>query len=201
MFKCLFSLGWCKPLFLGLLLPGFIVTGSLSAQAETDRVLQDIIPISPVTSFEPSISTSDADEDMTQPGGQVDPLDSPYPVPWNWLMATQAEFSEKGGSGLSYYRTPSLTSPDGQYAVYSRIQMEAGSELFHSRVSSVMFLENLQTGELQVIRADSPLAKHLLEAGEAGTLGGTLSILMPVSWSEKGDRLLCRQLEGFLSTS
>jgi hypothetical protein len=59
----------------------------------------------------------------------------------------------------------------------------------------------LQTGELRVIRAASPIADHLSGAGVGGEVPGIVSILIPVSWSASGDRLLSRQFEGFLSTS
>jgi hypothetical protein len=131
----------------------------------------------------------------------VDPLESSYPIPWNWITKTQSNFSKAQNSGLRYYRTPSLVSPDGQYAAYSRVQMEVASELYRCRVSSVMFLENLQTGELRVITASSPLAEHGLQDEEETDTTGTLSILMPVSWSEKGEQLLARQFEGVFSTS
>ncbi|NJL56479.1 MAG: hypothetical protein HC838_10550 [Spirulinaceae cyanobacterium RM2_2_10] len=131
----------------------------------------------------------------------TDPLNSPYPVPWSWVMATFAEFSDGTNLEPRYYRSPSLVSPDGQYAAYSRIQMQPGAQLHESRVSSVMFLENLQTGNLQTITASSPLAANPFNSGDATYQPGAISILLPVSWSETGDRLLARQFEGMFSTS
>lgn len=99
---------------------------------------------------------------------------------------------------LHYYRSPSLVSPDGMYAAYSHIQMQSQPELYRSRVSSVMFVENLQTGELQVINATSPLADNPLVLME---VPGVISILTPVGWSKTSDRLLARQFEGLFSSS
>lgn len=131
-----------------------------------------------------------------------DPLNSPHPVPWNWIMKTQQEYSQKQSSGLRYYRSLALLSPDGQYAAYSRIEMRSKSDLSESKALSVMFLENIKTGELQVIRAQSPIANYLEEAGEdSEEMAGVISLLMPVSWSKNGDRLLARQFEGAFSTS
>ncbi|MEB3311320.1 MAG: hypothetical protein VKJ02_13925 [Snowella sp.] len=131
-----------------------------------------------------------------------DPLNSPHPVPWNWIMKTQEEYSQRGSSGLRYYRSPALVSPNGQYAAYSRIEMRAEPELYASKVLSVLFLENLETGELQVIRAGSPIANYLEETGvDSQEMTGVISILMPISWSSGGDRLLARQFEGVFSTS
>uniref|UniRef100_A0ACD5GTM1 Uncharacterized protein n=1 Tax=Desertifilum tharense IPPAS B-1220 TaxID=1781255 RepID=A0ACD5GTM1_9CYAN len=58
-----------------------------------------------------------ADAPMNQSSEQIDPLNSPYPVPWNWVMATYTEVSNTRGTGVRYYRSPSLISPDGRYAV------------------------------------------------------------------------------------
>ncbi len=139
--------------------------------------------------------------EIDRPLVQSDPLDSPHPVPWNWVLATQAQVSVKGGSGVRYYRSRSLVSPDGQYAAYSRIQLDVQPELYRSRVTSVMFLENLKTKELRVITASSPLAEHQFSKNPEASKPGTIAILIPVSWSPGGDRLLARQFEGLFSTS
>lgn len=132
---------------------------------------------------------------------QTDPLDSPHPVPWNWILTTQEQVSSAKGAGVRFYRTPSLVSPDGQYAAYSRIQIQVKSEMYKSRVSSVMFVENLATGNLRMVSANSPLANNPLKKNEPADMPGVISILMPVSWSQKGDRLLARQFEGQFNTS
>ena len=138
---------------------------------------------------------------LHEPHQAQDPLNSAYPVPWSWILDTQAEFTEKQESGMRYYRTSALVSPDGQYAAYSRIQMQAGSQLYESRVTSVLFLEDLQTGKLRVIDAESPIIEHFATEQHNSETSGIVSILMPVSWSAQSDRLLSRQFEGFLSTS
>jgi hypothetical protein len=132
----------------------------------------------------------------------ADPLDSPYPAPWAWITETQATYAAKKQSGLQYYRTPALLSPDGCYAAYSRIEVRAQPNSWESKVLSVMFLENLATGELQVIRAQSPIAQYLERAGEdSAEMEGVISVLLPASWSPEGDKLLARQLEGALNSS
>jgi hypothetical protein len=190
------------------LLTGLFFLSSAATHAQTVSIPQNLASVSPMNplapSFPPSPYEPAINQSQEQPQ-QVDPLDSPYPIPWSWIMDTQEEFSQKNASGFRYYRSPSLISPDGKYAAYTRLQMQVEPELFRSRVTSVLFLEDLSTGDLQVIQADSPLAKHLLEVGEAQDeaeeLMGAISILMPVSWSANGDRLLARQFEGFFSTS
>ena len=105
---------------------------------------------------------------------EVDPLDSPYPVPWSWIVRTQQDYAEQQQSGLRYYRSPALVSPSGQYAAYSRIE----------------------------VRANSPIASYLQRVGEdSPEMAGVISILLPASWSEDGDRLLARQMEGAFNSS
>ncbi|NES20682.1 MAG: hypothetical protein F6K41_17555 [Symploca sp. SIO3E6] len=138
---------------------------------------------------------------MMQIGVQVDPLNSPHPVPWSWVLATHAEVSRNGNVSARYYRSHSLISPDGQYATYSRIKIKGEPELYRSRITSVMFVENLQTGDLRTITASSPLADNPLTSSEEADLPGAFSILLPISWSNSSDRVLARQFEGLLGTS
>lgn len=202
MFKCLFSAQRClsAPVWICL---GLLLASHPPVQAKTETMAQVMVTTSPTAAVKESLPLSMPDSNPTLPASDPleDPLESPYPVPWKWIVATQAEFSQKGRTGLRYYRSPSLISPDGQYAVYTRIQLQAEPELFRSRVTSVMFLENLHTGQLQIVRASSPLADHLLEVEKGKEPPGAIAILMPVSWSASGDRLLARQMEGFFSTS
>lgn len=154
--------------------------------------------IAPPAIKSPASATVPAADTANNTATQIDPLGSPHPVPWDWVMNTQGTVTP--GSGLHYYRSPSLVSPDGRYAAYSRIQMLVQSELHRSRVSSIMFVENLQTGELQAINDTSSLANNWLATGEADLLG-TIFILTPVGWSQKSDRLLARQFTGLFSSS
>jgi hypothetical protein len=65
-----------------------------------------------------------------------------------------------------------------------------------------MFVENLETGKLQVVRASSPIASYLQKVGDdSEEMAGVISILLPASWSETGDQLLARQLEGAFNSS
>lgn len=192
MFKRFLLLGWsCLQPYLKLLIAVLViapimVTPLQSTKAETVGA----------AAIAPPTTMPAAEEPPTQ-----DPLGSPHPVPWNWVMTTHADDNLKHSFGLHYYRSPSLISPDGRYAAYSRIQMRSQPELYRSRVSSIMFVENLQTGKLQVINATSPFADNGLGLGKNAALPGNISILMPVSWSKLSDRLLARQFEGLFSSS
>ncbi len=137
---------------------------------------------------------------MTQPSTRLDPLNSPFPVPWNWVMAMLGESSTAISPLLRYYRSPSLVSPDGQYAAYSRIQMRVQADVTQSQVASVLFLENLETGALQVITASSPFANNPFVPRPLVTPLGTIAIIIPVAWSEQGDRILSREFESLFGT-
>jgi hypothetical protein len=136
---------------------------------------------------------------MSHQSVQIDPLESPHPVPWGWVLATMTASSSNHRSGLAYYRTQTLISPDREYAAYSRIQMQVEPDYFRSHVTSVLFLENLRTGDLQAITPKAPLADNpFLSTGI--DLVGRVSIVIPVSWSEAGDRLLAREFESIFGS-
>ncbi|MFW6359344.1 MAG: hypothetical protein ACOC0N_09070 [Chroococcales cyanobacterium] len=166
-------------------------------QSSGEEVAPSVFP----TLLLSSTPVSDFATTMTQSVVSTDPLNSPHPIPWNWILEINQLVTERGSTGLHYYRSPSLVSPDGQYAAYSRIQMQAESELFRSRVRSVMFLENLQTGELQMITASSPLASNPFKNEPEVKIPGAIAVVVPVSWSPNGDRILARQFEGLFNTS
>ncbi len=159
------------------------------------------VPEAPARNMTQSRVPEETAQDMTQLGVQVDPLDSPHPIPWNWVLATHSELCASNDSGVRYYRSPSLISPDGQYAAYSRIQMEGQPELFQSRVTSVIFVENLQTGDLRTITAASPLADNPMFTDQDVDMLGTIAIVIPISWSKSSDHLLARQFEGLFNSS
>ena len=140
-----------------------------------------------------------------QQAAQNDPIGSPYPIPWQWIQATQQAIGSNGGSGVRYYRSIPVLSPDGRYAVYSRVQLEVKPEMYNSRVTSMMFVEDRQTGKLRVMTATGPISDPLLKVKASVAVNsdtnGTIGVLVPVSWSQQGDRFLARKFEGFLSSA
>jgi len=134
-----------------------------------------------------------------------DPVGSPHPIPWRWIIMTQAATGTQGGSSLKQYRSLPVVSPDGQYSVYSRVQMEVKPEMYNSRVTSVLFIQNKQTGRLKVLTATSPLNDPLLHRQpvllEQPNAYGTIAVLVPVSWSQQSDRFLARKFIGLFNTA
>jgi len=138
---------------------------------------------------------------------QIDPIGSPHPIPWKWITATQEAIGSNGGSGVRHYRSVPVVSPDGKYAVYSRVQLEVKPEMYNSRVTSVLFVQDMQTKELWVMASTSPVSDPLLKVKavkaafpEETDTNGQIGVLVPVSWSEKGDRFLARKFEGIFNT-
>ncbi|MEH2348986.1 MAG: hypothetical protein V7K55_13420 [Nostoc sp.] len=138
---------------------------------------------------------------------QIDPLGSPHPIPWKWITATQEAIGSKGGSGVRHYRSVPVVSPDGKYAVYSRVQLEVKPEMYNSRVTSVLFVQDMQTKKLWVMASTTPVSDPLLKVkavkaalSEETDTSGKIGVLVPVSWSEKGDRFLARKFEGIFNT-
>ena len=193
-------LGWFRQTPYNLFLAVLLMSHNLPAHADPVNVPMVATSSSVLSSQSSDLVSEEIIPEMTQSGLQLDPLDSPHPIPWNWVLTTHAELSASGHSGVRYYRSPSLVSPDGLYAAYTRLQMDGEPELYKSRVTSVMFVESLQTGELHTVAAASPLSGNPLVANEDAEMPGTISILIPISWSKSSDRLLARQFEGLFCT-
>ena len=130
-----------------------------------------------------------------------DPLGSSYPIPWDWVLKTHSQVSTAIDSDVRLHRTPDLMSPDGEYIAYSQITFQIVPQLHYCRLSSQVYVEDLDTGESFPVAPASPIAVCGVSAIEAMQMQGTISVGIPVSWSETGDRLLIRQFEGVLCTS
>ena len=146
------------------------------------------------------VSEQPNESEMTQ----ADPIGSPHPIPWQWIMATQEKVGGKGG-GIRYYRSIPVVSPDGRYAIYSRVQMEVKPEMHNSRVNSVLFVEDRQTKRLRVMASTNvmvdPLLNQQVRVSVDTDNDGKIGVLVPVSWSEKGDRFLARKFVAIFNTA
>lgn len=147
------------------------------------------------------VTQEENESEMTQD----DPIGSPHPIPWKWIMATQEAIGGRGISGVRYYRSLPVISPDGKYAIYSRVQMEVKPEMHNSRVKSVLFMEDRQTKKLRVMistdKEIDPLLNKEASLSENADNDGKIGVLVPVSWSEKGDRFLARKFVAIFNTA
>ncbi|AFZ26661.1 hypothetical protein Cylst_4588 [Cylindrospermum stagnale PCC 7417] len=183
--------------------------------AEKDNFISSSDAADPLATVAPTVRESQPTSTIETAGDQqpeesqtvpADPIGSPHPIPWKWITVTQESVGGKGGSGVRYYRSMPVVSPDGQYAVYSRVQLEVKPEMYNSRVTSVLFVQDRQTKRLRVMAATSPVSDPLLKTQavsleETEDTNGTIGVLVPVSWSEKGDRFLARKFEGVFNTA
>jgi hypothetical protein len=144
-------------------------------------------------------------EQVSIPNGvPADPMNSPHPIPWKWIVMTQEAIGGQGRSGVRQYRSSPLVSPDGRYAVYSRVQLEVEPEMYNSQVSSMLFIEDRQTTRLNVLAKTLDTVDMLSDNGKSTPQTnnqGKIEILVPVSWSEKGDRFLARKFVGTFNTA
>ncbi|MEM9214454.1 MAG: hypothetical protein AAGD25_08915 [Cyanobacteria bacterium P01_F01_bin.150] len=151
-------------------------------------------------SADPTFSAQIDAVQAINPSERLDPIGSPHPLPWNWVLDVQSLSMESAASQMFYYRSPALMSPDGAYATYARMQILRVADPQLSQVNSLLFLENMETGEIQFMTATSPEMRHILLKGADSQQPGMLSMLMPISWSEEGDRVLVRAFESIFST-
>ncbi|NLQ06453.1 hypothetical protein [Cylindrospermopsis raciborskii] len=145
------------------------------------------------------------EEQVSIPNGvPADPINSPHPIPWKWIVMTQEAIGGQGRSGVRQYRSTPVVSPDGRYAVYSRVQLEVEPEMHNSQVSSLLFIEDRQTKRLNILAKTSDTVDMLSKNGKftpETNNQGKIGILVPVSWSEKGDQLLARKFVGTFNTA
>ncbi len=181
---------------------------SLSREKSFTKSLAAVQVAPTLRELQPTITTEipateSVDESQAE---QIDPIGSPHPIPWKWITATQEAIGSKGGSGVRHYRSVPVVSPDGKYAVYSRVQLEVKPQMYNSRVTSIMFVQDMQTKKLWVMASTTPVSDPLLkvkavkaESSEETDTSGKIGVLVPVSWSEKGDRFLARKFEGIFN--
>ena len=175
--------------------------GSESEVLATSTVIPEGNKLQPDETGEIPIIEEKNESEMTQ----NDPIGSPHPIPWKWIMATQEAIGGRGLSGVRYYRSLPVISPDGKYAIYSRVQMEVKPEMHNSRVKSVLFMEDRQTKKLRVMTSTDqeidPLLNKEASLSEEADNDGKIGVLVPVSWSEKGDRFLARKFVAIFNTA
>jgi hypothetical protein len=182
------------------------LTKKIPASADNNLLLA-VQPLPTLPDSQPDVGQ---DQPVTQPQPEetselpTDPIGSPHPIPWKWIVSTQEAIGSQGMSGVRYYRSVPVVSPDGKFAVYSRVQIEVKPEMYNSKVTSVLFVEDRATKRLRVMASTStlhdPLVKTKATLAQQASADGKIGVLVPVSWSEKSDRFLARRFEGVFNT-
>ncbi|MEA5577318.1 hypothetical protein [Anabaena sp. UHCC 0451] len=179
---------------------------SLESENRRNEVLKTATGTSNIRESQPSFMTEVPVNEQQHQSDAIpdDPMGSPHPIPWKWIMITQEAIGGKGGSGVRHYRSIPVVSPDGRYAVYSRVQLEVKPEMHNSRVTSLLFIEDRQTKRLQVMAKTAaisdPLLNQSISAHKTDT-EGKIGVLVPISWSATGDRFLARKFVGIFNTA
>jgi hypothetical protein len=130
-----------------------------------------------------------------------DPLNSPYPIPWNAIWDHQTQATQANRPETLYYLSPLLRSPDGQVVAHTKIEIKINPDFRRSHIFSQLILKTSQGKVLQIIPSSIHLGQgDLLGQGNlkettARQLPGTIAILVPAAWSKNGQRLLSRQFE------
>jgi hypothetical protein len=124
-----------------------------------------------------------------------DPLNSPYPIPWNAIWDHQTQATQTNRSEILYYLSPPLRSPDGQVVAHTKIEIKINPDFRRSHIFSQLILKTSQGKVLQTILSSIHLGQGNLKETTARQLPGTISILVPAAWSKNGQKLLSRQFE------
>lgn len=149
--------------------------------------LQRVIPL-------PTVPVSSVPR-SNAPVVHADPLDSPFPLPWQWVETSLTMISQSGRSGLRTYTSPKVLSPDGEYLAFCQIQVQGQPQYADSQISSTLIIQNRKTGQHQSISLAPNYTRYPERPSD---LTGTIAILWPVGWSQSGDRLLVRNFSGLL---
>ena len=124
-----------------------------------------------------------------------DPLNSAYPVPWGMIWKNQTQATQTGKVMTLGYVSGAIASPDGQRNAHSEISLELHPDVTQSRVASHLIITNAKGAEVQRIASSMHLGDGMVKETSGTAAIGTLSILMPATWSKDGQQLLARQFE------
>jgi hypothetical protein len=124
-----------------------------------------------------------------------DPLNSPYPIPWNTIWEHQTQATQSNRPETLYYLSPPLRSPDRQILAHTKIEIKIDPDFRRSHIFSQLILKTAQGKILQTIPSSMHLGRGNVQETAARQTTGTIAILVPAAWSKNGQRLLSRQFE------
>ena len=123
-----------------------------------------------------------------------DPLHSAYPIPWDMIWQNQTQATQTGKVVSLRHVSDAIASPDGQRNAHSEISLELHPAVTQSRVVSQLIITDAKGAQIQKIASSMHLGEGMVKE-TSETAVGTLSILMPATWSKDGQQLLARQFE------
>lgn len=171
----------------GLTAISLLVTGGLVFNLYWPVMAQN----QPTTVME-SLST-----DSSQP--QTDPLDSPFPLPWAWIVQQQQLAAASQQSQTYAQKTATFISPDGLYQAQAELIFQADPEFARNQLTSTLTITNTQTQAVQQWQSTSLIDPELRQDLPPDA-AGLIAVLWPVGWSASGEELLIRHFQGLFST-
>lgn len=133
----------------------------------------------------------------TQP--QADPLNSPFPLPWAWIIEQQQLAAASHQAQTYAQKTATFISPDGLYQAQAELIFQAHPDFARNQLTSTLTITNTRTQAAQQWQSTSlidPELRQDLPPDDAGLI----AVLWPVGWSASGEQLLVRHFQGLFST-
>lgn len=195
--------GRCPQFVCGFLAASILLTSGLQGLMQFPARSQSLeTPLSLIQSATPASSpvsgtalgrnASQAADHATQ---AQDPLQSAYPIPWGMIWKNQTQATQSGKVISLRHVSGAIASPDGQRNAHSEISLELHPAVTQSRVVSQLIITDAKGVQIQKIASSMHLGDGMVKETSGTGAVGTLSILMPASWSKDGEQLLARQFE------
>jgi hypothetical protein len=191
--------GHCPQFVCGFLAASILLTSGLQGLTQFPARSQSLeTPLSliqsapPISRTAPSRNSPQAAAPATQ---AQDPLNSAYPVPWDMIWKNQTQATQTGKVITLQYVSGAIASPDGHRNAHSDIRLELHPEVTQSHVVSHLIITDTRGVQIQRIASSMHLGDGMVKETSGAAAVGTLSILIPATWSKDGQQLLARQFE------
>ncbi|MDG2989968.1 hypothetical protein L3556_03325 [Candidatus Synechococcus calcipolaris G9] len=130
-----------------------------------------------------------------------DPLSSPFPLPWNWVEEAHTMACHHNQSFQHTLDSQRYLSPDGTYAASATFELISHPEAHRQQLTSILEITHLASGEQERFESIATVPRdYFNDLPQRGSTEGLIAVLMPIGWSEGGDRLLVRQFQGIFSS-
>jgi hypothetical protein len=111
------------------------------------------------------------------------------------ISKNQTQATQTGKVMTLRYVSEAIASPDGQLKAHSVLSLELHPAVTQSRIVSHLIITDAKGAEIQRVASSMHLGDGMVKETSGASIAGTLSILMPATWSTDGQQLLARQFE------
>ncbi|AFY61629.1 hypothetical protein [Synechococcus sp. PCC 6312] len=173
----------------GLTAISLVVTGSLVFNSYWPVLAQHDAPgLSESSPGQPAQSTTPAD-----------PINSPFPLPWAWIIQQQKLAATSHQAQIYAQKTATFISPDGVYEAQAELIFHAHPNFADNQLTSTLTITNTHTQAVQQWQSSSLIDPELRQDLPPDG-AGLIAVLWPVGWSASGEQLLIRNFQGLFST-